>query len=65
MNNLAVGTAFFTIFLAVIGFIVAALILRWIFRINKIVDLLEEIREGKTPPQAGEQVTQVRPQLKG
>lgn len=43
MNEAALGALFVYFFLAIIGFLIAALILRGIFSINKIVELLSSI----------------------
>ena len=45
MSNLAIGTAVFTFFGVVIAFFIAAALLRWIFAIRKIVDLLGVIAQ--------------------
>jgi hypothetical protein len=45
MNNLAIGNAVLTFFVVAVGFILAALILRGIFAIKRIVDLLTTIAQ--------------------
>ena len=45
MSNYALGAGVFTFFGAVIGFFIAAFLLRWIFGMRKIVDFLAVIAQ--------------------